>query len=190
MSNPIIDTVTPSYLSILVSFTHMMLEDDAYTDIVNYSITPNEVDAVTCEVISVTAVPYSGVPIDPPPYTSSSSVILEVTDMTKDKEYLITIASNTIQGRNSEGYVVAPNNTETFDATSELPIVQTIRSLTSYSMEVIFSKDMAFTDLDNTSNYSFDKGLRVLGVEVVSPRTVNLTTTKQTSSELYSLTVL
>ena len=176
-----VDSATSEYLGVRVYFTDYVKNDAEVIDPDNYTITPNEAGAIEVGVISATLENYGA---------ANEHVYLECQDMTQDKEYLVTVAPNKIQDVLGLGYVSAGNNTATYDGVSVLPIVQTVTAVSDTIVDVTFSKAMSKTDdLRNATKYSFDKGLRVLGVTIISAWKVRLTTSQQSPSELYTLTV-
>jgi len=177
---PTIVELIPGYLSLRVVFDQEMIDDPELVNPDNYTIIANESGAIdVASVISVTKEP----DVDNPTY-----VDLEVQDLTDGKQYKLTITSGVLSGVG--GSLVSPNNVAYYMGDSELPAIQTLRSLSATEVEITFTKLMSpNSDLIDTSRYSFDKSLRVLEVTIVSPGIVKLKTSKQIPSEMYTLTV-
>lgn len=173
--------ITPSYLSILVDLGANVDIDDELMNIRNYTIEPTGVDTITAGIVDIVRAWGQG-------FNGLFTLIeFETTDMTHGKEYRFTVIDNhlTVHGNGFfNGF------TELFNAVSVMPVIQTIRALSQQEMEVIFSKDTDRRNLDDPSSYRFDKGLSILSVSIVSPRVIRLRTSRQVSSELYTLTVL
>jgi hypothetical protein len=172
--------LVPSYLGLRVYFSEPVYNDAQLRDPDNYSIFPYEALAVTNEVVSVT----------PEKEVAPSYVDLDCTDLTHNKEYRLHITEGVIQDAAQTKYFEG-GMIDNFIGVSVFPTVQSIRATSQYEMQVIFSKPMAITsDLLDPSRYFFNNGLSVRSVSSLSEGVVLLSTTKQTPSELYTLTVL
>lgn len=172
-----VQSIVPSYLGLRVNFSGEMENNDALINPFNYLITKQEFNSVTCSVVDVT----------PEGVTYPTYVDLNVSDLTNGKQYLFSVVPNTIQDRYGS-YIVSGSNI-LYDGISDSPIIQNVTSLSSTFMEVTFSKSMNLDDISDVNNYSFDKGLSIISVTVISSSVVRLLTTTQTPSELYTLTV-
>lgn len=174
-----IENVVSSYLNLRITFSGNVVKSDDLVDPTNYQI-DSIGDGVGCVVGIVTPED-----VDEPVY-----IDLECTDITNGEMYQLTIEPDKIQEVISGHYLVEPNNVASFEGVSEYPEIQTIRATSSTAMEIVFTKDMSMiASLSDPTNYTFDKGLRVIAVTVASHAMVRLTTTPQTSSELYTLTI-
>jgi len=175
----VILSLVPSYLGLRVNFREALYEDDELNDVDNYTIYPYEAAAVSFEIISVT----------PEPGGFPTYIDLECNDLTGGKGYRLIIAGGVIQDAQQTKYFTGGLRKE-YTSVSVVPVIQTMRSTSLYEMQVVFSKPMDVNvDLLDESNWSFDKGLEVLSVTSLAPGVVALKTTKQTPSELYTLTV-
>ena len=173
---------TSTYLSLEVDTGIPLRNTNGELDnIENFIIAPVGADTITAGVRNIVSHDDDG---------GSTIFIFDTTDMTHGKEYSFTILDNKLILPVDPGPVYLVGFVENFFAVSELPVVQNVVPLGEQDMEILFNKDMAYLDLDNPANYVFDKGLMVLSVRIVSPRVVRLTTSRQTPSELYSLTIL
>lgn len=172
-------TVTPGFMELELYFSEDLLSNSELTNPDNYMIytipSPSS-SIIPSKVISVTKI-------------GDRTLSLETQDFTKDQNYKIYILPNRIQDIHSN-YLLVPYNERSFTATSELPIIQRIIATSEKSFEVLFSKPMLIDGLDDESNYSFDKGLRVLSVNIISSSLVELITSKQTPSEMYTLSIV
>lgn len=176
----LISSIIPSYLSLKVIFTKPMTNDSELINPENYYITVSDpTTAFDFEIISVT----------PESVANPNYIILETTDCTHDKEYTFVIVPDKIK-TSTEEYITAGLNTIAFNGVSELPNILSVIPITSSSVRITFSKKMAKNSslLDNSS-YAFTGGLKVLSVEQENPYSVLLTTSVQTSGEIYNLTV-
>jgi len=176
-------SVVPSYLGLRIYFNDMMTDDVELRNKDNYSIVGSD-SVPTSEVHNSEVV---GV-VPEPDVNYPEYVDLECTDITHGREYTLTITPNKLLSWDARPLV--SNNTAEYNGVSVLPRVQTVRSISATLIEVIFTKEMSPTaDILDVATYSFDKGLRVREVTIVAPGVVHLLTTRQTSSEIYTLTV-
>jgi len=175
--------VVPSYLGLRVYFNQLALNNAELRNPKNYTITASSIftteEVHNSDVWNVT----------PEDVEYPSYVDLDCTDLTLDKEYLLTITPGRISNWDSSE-LLTNNNTAEYLGVSILPRVQSVRAISSTLMEVIFSKEMSPTSgILNTSSYSFDKGLKVREATIVAPGVVHLLTSRQTQSEIYTLTI-
>jgi hypothetical protein len=176
-------SVEASYLGLRVYFSNPVYDDAELRNPNNYSIVGD--DAVLTSEISTAEI----LSVEPEDVESPTYVDLVCTDLTDGMSYLFTIVSGKIQDAGQENYMTSGNSVS-YDGVSVLPYVQTVRAISETLMEVVYSKEMSpVGDLMDVESYSFDKGLIVREVIWVSPGVVHLVTTKQTPSELYTLTV-
>lgn len=174
--------VTPDHLSLLINLNAQILNPSACENVDIYHITLVGSDAVTCSPVTVDDV-----------YEVTSGgvktyVLLGVSDVTDGKEYNVTIDDNVLMIDPTPIYL--NGFTVNYFGVSQSPTIQTITAISDYIMEVVFTKDMNLEDLNNEANYQFDKGLTIISVEIISQRVVRLHTSKQTPSEMYTLTIL
>jgi len=173
-----VSTVTPGVCQILVTFSSSVVTPGASIDEDNYVITPvTPTTAVSVESISVSTT------------DDTYSLLVETTDFTKDQDYLLTITPGVIHNIGGS-FLIAPNNTGTFTATSASPVIQRIYAVDDYTIRVEFSKDMAMLDLDNKAKYQFDNDLRVIKAAIISNALVEITTSYQTPSQAYTLEIV
>lgn len=175
-----VDSVTPGYLSMRVTFSTAMLADAELLNPNNYTIdVTNPSDDIDFECLSV----------QPEDTTYPTYVDLVMTDCKNGGDYTLVVPADTFQTQAGD-YIAAGSNSVTFVGVSELPNVLSCYSVSRTSMRVVFSKTMAVNDdLDNPSKYTFTNGLRVLAVQVETPSSVLLTTSEQVQSYMYDLTV-
>jgi len=172
-------SVTPGTLQLLANFNaDVLCTPGIYDDPDNYSVVPVvPSSSSSVKVISVTT-------------TADPAVLLvETSDFTKDRDYTLTIVTHVLQDI-AFNFLDAPNNTATFTATSESPIVQRIYATDEFTIRVEFSKEMARADIDDITKYQFDNNLRVTKVTIVSNSVIDLTTSKQTPSLNYILEIV
>ena len=178
--SPGIFSVVPSYLGLRVIFDEPMNNNADLRNPDNYTIDVVSLSGAidSASVISVT----------PEAVTNPMYVDLECTDLTHGKDYKVIIPSGVLI--TAMAVPVAGICDVTYTGISELPRVQSVKSISETEMEVIFTKEVSpVSDVVVPSRYSFNKGLVVRIVTVVAPGTIKLTTTKQTPSELYTLTI-
>lgn len=172
-----INSVTPHEYGLYVTFNAAVLVDAELINIENYSVAPNlPASAVYARVISVSTT------------DDVTTIDVETTDYTDSQLYTLTIVDGKLQDI-AHNFLNIPNNTAIFVAVSTAPVVQRISAIDDLTIEVEFSKEMSMTDLDDRTKYVFDKGLSVISVTVVSNSVVQLTTSKQTPSEIYTLVI-
>jgi len=172
-----VSTVTPGVCQILVTFSSSVVTPGASIDEDNYVITPvTPTTAVSVESISVSTT------------DDIYSLLVETTDFTKDQDYLLTITPGVIHNIGGS-FLIAPNNTGTFTATSSSPVVQRIYAIDEYTIRVEFSKEMSPGDIDVPTKYQFDNSLTVNSVCIISNAVVELTTSKQIPSTIYTLEI-
>lgn len=173
--------VIPGYLTLRVVFSKPALLDSELLNPLNYTITV--VDPTTAfdfETISVTPEPGEANPL---------YVDLEMTDCTHGKDYVFAAIPGKIQSYLNE-YLLGAGCEKEFVGVSELPEAIFVEALSSTSVRVTFSKIMSQNvDITNPSHYVFTGGLSVLSVEQETQNSVILTTTEQTASSFYDLTV-
>ena len=172
----------PGYLSLRVVFLYPFVDDDELRNPRNYTIT-----AVDAE--PTTQIHHSDVwEVTPEDIEYPTYVDLACTDLTHGKDYRLTITPDKITGM--FGWKLINNNVGDYAGVSLIPAIQSIRPISDTIMEVVWNKEMsAMSDIADASRYSFDKGLLVREVIIVAPGVVHLVTTRQTPSELYTLTV-
>jgi hypothetical protein len=170
-------SVIASYLGLRVIFNTTMTKDAALSEATYYTITNVTPVAATCNVLSVT----------PEDVANPNYVDLEVSDLTDGATYLLTITQSVIKN-SSDNFLIGGNAIQ-YTGVSLAPVINSITTLSNTSIEVQFNKSMRLSDISDPSKYSFDKGLSVLSVTVISSSVVRLTTTSQTPSEFYTLTV-
>lgn len=169
--------IVPSHMSLLVDLGAAITNPSAAYDVDIYHLSLVGIDAVTITPVAVDNV-----------YTDGNTfVVISVSDATDSKEYNLVIDDNVLI---LPGSVYLNGFTENFFAVSDSPTIQTISTISDSVIDVVFAKDMNLDDLDNPANYIFDKGLSVQTVDIISQRMVRLHTSKQTSSELYTLSLL
>lgn len=168
-----------SYLGLRVTYDEAMTDNDALRDPSNYSISQVAASGVnSAEVLSVT----------PEDVVNPTYVDLDCSDVTDGSVYKVTIVSGVM--RTAMNVLVIAGLDVNFVGVSELPSVQSIKAISLYEMEVVFTKEISPTsDVEDESRYSFDNGLQVRSVTIIAPGIVRLSTSRQTPSELYTLTV-
>lgn len=175
-----ISNVEHTYLGLRIYFSNPCTVDSALINPDNYQITVSLPDvAYDFGVISVT----------PEDVENPEYVDLEVTDCTGDEDYTLEIVADVIKDI-YDNYITTGNNTFAFTGVTEAPEVLYVIPLSLTTMRVTFSKYMAQNqDLYNPSNYVWTSGLNTLQVAEDTNSSVILTTTEQTPSEIYELTV-
>lgn len=176
-----VESVTPGYLSLRVTFTDGCLIDSELTNTANYRILVTD-PTTTFDMEAVSVTPEPGV-------ANPTYVDLEMTDCTHGKEYTLSIIPDRIQSGTGD-FITGAGGIVVFDGVSELPEIIFVEALSSTTVRVTFSKIMGETaDILDLSHYSFAGGLSVFKVERETPNSVILTTSEQTSAGLYDLTV-
>lgn len=117
---------------------------------------------------------------------SESTIKLGVSLMTDGEDYEVEVlgaiddTGGSVQGE-----------TDSLTADVSLPNVSLVVVIDKTTVEVTFDRDMRKNaDLLNPTKYSFTGGITAASVARISPRTVRVTTTEQTTDALYELTVL
>jgi hypothetical protein len=177
MAAPVISSVTAYDSQILIKFDQPVLALPASLLASNYTITPPGLDAVTVEVVSVATT------------ANTDERLVETTDFTGDKTYTVTIAAGSVHNGAMQP-IAPPGNTDTFTSTTTSPVVQRVYATSTIKIRVEFSKEMAIEDLEDHTKYQFDNGLRVIKAEIISNTIVELTTSKQTPSMIYTLEIV
>lgn len=172
-----IASVVPSYLGLRVNFNTAMTNDAALSNPRNYTITVQTPSSSSCGVISVT----------PEAVANPTYVDLDTSDVTHGSEYILTITPD--QLTDTGGDYLGGGNTVTYSGVSLMPEISSVTTLSNALIEVQFNKAMSLSDISDVNTYSFDKGLGIISVTVISASVVRLKTTSQTPSELYTLTV-
>jgi len=144
----------------------------------NYKITPTAGGAIVT-ILSV----------HEPSSASPLFIELEVTEMTDGSAYEAIVNDGSTDPVTSDSVPVT-STPEAFTGLGEIPFVLLVIAASETTAEVRFSETMrAFGDITDPSSYSFDLGLIVEEVLLVSGSTVTLQTSAQNPGTLYTATI-
>lgn len=162
--------------TVRVYFDRPMKKNAALIDPTNYTITPDTVDGINVNVVSVT--PQD---VDEPNY-----VDLTVSEFTNGELYSMDVNGPV----DPESIPMDPLQANySLLGQGKTPTVSSLVASSLYSFEITFSETMYENSfIKDPTNYSFDKGLQVLAVKYQDNKVV-LTTSEQTPGELYTLTI-
>jgi hypothetical protein len=173
-------SVVHTYLNLRVYFTAPVVNNAALRDPDTYQI---EVDQPTV------AYDFGGISVTPEDTLYPTYVDIEVTDCTGGEDYMLVIEPDVIVGQDSK-LLGSGFNTAEFVGVTEDPVVLAAVPTSLRTVRVIFSKSMTQNqDLYNPASYVWTGGLMTLDVEEETNSTVILTTSEQTPSAIYDLTV-
>lgn len=173
-------SVVHEYLNLRVYFTAPVINNAALVDPKNYQIYAVE---------SSYDYDFRGLQVTPENTLYPTYVDIETTDCVGGENYELVVAPYEITGYDSS--VLEGNlNTAKFVGVTEYPTVLAAIPTSQSSVRVVFSKYMTRNShLYNPSMYVWSHGLKTLNVEEETDSTVILTTSEQTSTTVYELTV-
>jgi hypothetical protein len=165
--------------TVRLTFDRPMLKNLTLSSVWNYSITPITPGAANVYVSEIT----------PRNVANPTYVDIKISEMTGGATY--NCAVNVVGPTDLEGvYVDAAYDDMDFIGVGDAPTIARCIAIGANRVDVVFSekikKNLYVMD---SSNYSFDNGLVVLGVLNVDDNTVQLSTTDQAPGVLYTLTV-
>jgi hypothetical protein len=172
--------VVHTYLNLRVYFTAPVVDNANLRNPAFYQITVDDPPS---------AYDFGALLVTPEDTLYPTYVDLTVTDCTGGEDYELVITPDKILGQD-QTLLTDGNNRAEFVGVTEDPVVLAAVPLTTTTVRVIFSKYMAQNpDLYNPASYVWTGGLTTLDVEEETNSTVILTTSEQTPSAIYDLTV-
>jgi len=173
-------SVVHTYLNLRVYFTAPVINNVALRNPDNYQITVD---------IPSQAYDFGGISVTPEDTLYPTYVDIETTDCTGGEDYELVITPGVIIGEDA-AILESGSNTAEFVGVTEYPIVLAAIPTSLSTVRIVFSKYMTQNSyLYNPSMYVWSGGLRTLNVEEETNSTVILTTSEQTSTTAYELTV-
>lgn len=179
MAGPTISVKALTPTRVRVTFSTPMKKDAALTDITNYALT------------SAKHNPYV-FSIDPQDEDEPLYVDVITSEHINGYSWYYCTIATAPDGPTDvdDNHLEAPDNEERYTGIGNIPTVKIVQAVSKNRADVVFSEPMLeYGEIWDSTRYTFDKGLNVLGILSVSGDTVSLATSDQIPGELYTLTI-
>lgn len=113
-----------------------------------------------------------------------SQVVLTTTQHTDGGAYILHLPDAVVSVNET---VLGSSLDQPYAGVGSFPVVQIVKSVDEFTIEIVFSKPMFEEDATNPDNYSIATGVSVVVAEKVTDLNYHLTTTSHVENTLYSL---